>query len=31
MPEPEAKEVEIASLVSDLKAAAQYVSAQRPR
>jgi uracil-DNA glycosylase family protein len=31
MPEPEAKEAEIASLVADLKAAAQYVSAQRPK
>jgi DNA polymerase len=29
MPEPAAKEAEIASLVTDLKAAAQYVSAQR--
>src|SRR6201999_179988 len=29
MPEPEAKEAEIVSLVSDLKAARQYVSAQR--
>jgi DNA polymerase len=31
MPEPKAKEAEIASLAADLKAAAQYVSAQRPR
>jgi len=31
MPEPEAKEGEIANLVSDLKAAKQYVSAQRTR
>ena len=31
MPEPEAKEAEIASLVTDLKVAAQYVSAQRAK
>jgi hypothetical protein len=31
MPEPEAKEAEVANLVADLKAAAQYVSAQRPK
>jgi uracil-DNA glycosylase len=31
MPEPEAKEAEIASLVTDLKIAAQYVSAQRAK
>ena len=31
MPDPEAKEAEIASLVSDLKVAAQYVSAPRAR
>ncbi|HXP09233.1 MAG TPA: uracil-DNA glycosylase family protein, partial [Acidobacteriaceae bacterium] len=31
MPEPEAKEAEIVSLVSDLKVAARYISAQRAR
>ena len=31
MPEPEAKEVEIASLVADLKLAAQYISAPRAK
>jgi uracil-DNA glycosylase len=31
MPEPEAKEAEIVSLVADLKVAAQYVCAQRPK
>ena len=31
MPEPEAKEAEIASLVTDLKLAAQYVSATRAK
>ena len=31
MPEPEAKEAEIASLVADLKLAAQYVSAPRAK
>jgi uracil-DNA glycosylase len=31
MPEPEAKEAEIAYLVSDLKVAAQYVSAPRAK
>jgi uracil-DNA glycosylase family protein len=31
MPDPEAKEAEIASLATDLKAAAQYVSAQRAK
>jgi hypothetical protein len=30
MPEPAAKDAEIASLVEDLKIAAEYATAQRP-